>query len=692
MTRYLALLVVLALLGPLPALARVGDPWVGNGIIDHPSEVSDGTCTPDAVGALELATCRFPLSDPGEVAPPWGIFAVVGGPSFDDTYGRSECVAEGGELVCRDLLGGWQEGSQGVWLSIDPDRPRASVVVDRTNDGVLGFVGWFGRPPVAFVGVPRGFEVFRSFLLEADDEATLLLRREGSDEVVDEVAALAPGEEDGASVVVFPEAGRWTITPCLVDPAGGCAREGFRQVVQVIEPNVEPLFADHNLAGADRIDLLFVGSGWHGDVEGFVATARALMSWDGEPVALGVEGIAGEGEPPVDLVWGPFAIDPLRGRQDRFNVWYLPTGVAARAFQSSPTIDLGLDLSGLGLGTDVAVAILARDLAYSSVGATAEWPSFRSEEPAEVPPVEQIRFGSTTMPYRFDGYLPADTFSHEIGHLLFGLADEYHRPQADLPTIGYPNCAPSPAIAAEWWGDLIGELDPMYEVWEEAERAAGTWFGDSRASEFAVDVVQGGCFGGDTGAYRPTLGGLMNEESPVFGAVNRRRVEEVLALWSGRATFDPIAHGDLVQGMCDSDEVADGVRVVCTGTADARLDPPEAIGIRIAAEEAACAWIPRDGADEVVCEGVTVGVGETPTAAFIVGSTAIELGTVGIPTTTTTTTTTLPPPTTVAAALPVDDGGSPLPGGLLVGALALLGAAGLLLGFQAIAARRREDP
>ena len=229
----------------------------------------------------------------------------------------------------------------------------------------------------------------------------------------------------------------------------------------------------------------------------------------------------------------------------------------------------------------------------------------------------------------------------------------------------------------------------MYEVWEEAERAAGTWFGDSRAPEFTIDVVEGGCFGGETGAYRPTVSGLMNEESPVFGSVNRRRVEEVLALWSGKATFDPAVHGGLLQGVCDSDEVADGVRVVCTGTADGRLDPPEAIGITIAGEEAACAWVPRDGADEVVCEGVTLAMGETPTASFVVGSTEVELGTVGIATTTTTTTTTLPPPTTVPVAAPVEDPEPGLPQGVLVGALALIGGAALFFGLQVLGARRR---
>ncbi|NND85152.1 MAG: hypothetical protein HKN46_08395 [Acidimicrobiia bacterium] len=689
MTRLLTLLVILTTLGPLPVAAQTDDPWVGNGIIDHPSEVLDGSCTPDVLGALELTTCRFPLAEPGDVAPPWGIVAVVGGPFFDDTYARSECTVDGVELVCRDLLGGWQEGIQEVWLDIDGERPRAVVEIDRVNDGVLGFVGWFGRVPVAFTDAPRTFEVFRSFMLAPDDEASLRIAREGSDDVVAEVPALAAGEEDGVATVVFPEAGRWTMTPCLVDPAGGCAREGFTQVIQVVDPVVEPLFPDHNLDGAERIDLLFVGSGWHGDTDGFVGTARLLMSFDGEPVALGVDGVVQQGEAPIDLVWGPFAIDPLRGRQDLFNVWYLPEEVTARAFQISPTIDIGIDLAPLGLGPDVAVAILTRDLAFSSIRATAEWPSFRSTEPSTLPAIEDIRFGSTTMPYRFDGYLPADTFSHEIGHLLFGLADEYSRFSNDFPTIGYPNCAPSTEVAAEWWGDLIGDLDPMYEVWELAERAAGTWFGDSRANEFAVDVVQGGCFGGDSGAYRPTVSGLMNEESPVFGTVNRRRVEEVLALWSGKASFDPLQHAGLVEGVCDSDAVTDGVRVVCTGIADQRLDPPEAISLSLGDQGAACAWVPRDGADEIVCEGLSLAMGQTPTAAFVVAGTEIELGTVGIPTTTTTST--LPPPTTVPVAAPIEEPEPGVPRGVFIGAIALVGGAALLFGFQAVADRRRED-
>ena len=674
----------------MPVAAQEDDSLLGNGLLDHPSEVGDGTCAPGAIGALELTTCSFPLTGDDDVLPEWPILAIIGAADYDDLQRRSECSVEGGMLICADLMGGWSDGEQDVWLSLDFERPRASVVIDRVNDGVLGYFGTFGKLPVAFTNAPREFGVFRSFMLDPGDEATLLVRKAGSDEVIAEVPALASGEEDGIATVVFPEPGRWTITSCLVDPAGGCAREGFRNDVQVINPVVEPLFEGHNLVGADRIDLVFVGSGWHGDVERFAEAARILLSFDGEPIRLFESGVAAEDEDPWGLAWGPFAIDPLRGETNLFNVWFLREGVSSLAFQRSPTIDVGIDLSPLGLGRHVAVVILARDLGYSSRRASAEWPSFWSDEPGELPPVEEIEFGSTSMPYRFDSFAPANTLSHEFGHLLFALADEYYRYDLGDSVIGYPNCAPSTAVAGEWWGDLLGEVDPMYDVWVAAERAAGTWYDSWSAEDFTVDVVEGGCFGGDSGAYRPTRSGLMNEESPVFGSVNRQRAEEVLALWTGRAPFNPEAHAELLEGVCDSDVVADGVRVVCSGIADARLDPPEAIGLEVDGGLASCAWIPRDGQDEIVCESVVIDLGATPTAAFVVGDVVVPLGTVGIPTTTTTTTTTVASTVAPEAA---GDGTSDraVPSGVLIGGVGLLVAAGALFGVQALASRLREE-
>ncbi len=688
MFRALIISCVVVVLGVVPAGAQAED-LVGNGIVDHSSEVGEGSCTPDVVGALELTTCVFPLSGPDEVLPDWPIMATIGAPDFDDVTRRSECVIEDALLVCADLMGGWSEGAEGVWLSLDSDQPRASVVVDRVNDGVLGFIGAFGKLPVAFTGAPREFEVFRSFMLDPSDEATFLVRRAGSDEVVAEVPALASGEDGGIATVVFPEPGRWTITGCLVDPAGGCVREGFRNAVHVVDPVVEPLFEGHNLHGADRIALLFVGSGWHGDTSGFVEAARTVLSFDGEPIPLGESGVAGDGEEISGLGWGPFAIDPLRGRTGLFDVWYLPEGVSARALQRSPTFAPGIDLSPLGLGPHVAVVILARDLAYSSISASAEWPSFWTDQPGGIPPPEEITFGSTLMPYRFDSFAPANTLSHEFGHLLFALADEYHRYGSSGPAIGYPNCAPSTSVAEDWWGGLLGEVDPMFDVWVSAEREAGTWHDSWEAEDFAVGVVEGGCLGGNQGAYRPSRYGLMNEESPVFGSVNRGRAEEVLSLWSGRAPFDPLHHAELLEGVCDSDVVADGVRVACVGIADARLDPPDVIGLEVDEGLASCVWIPRDGEDEIVCESVVIDLGATPTAAFVVGDVVMPLGTVGIPTTTTTTTTVAS--TIAPEAVGEGTGDRALPSGVLIGGVGFLVAAAAMFGLQALTTRRREE-
>ena len=108
--------VVLAL-GVTPAVAQEED-LVGNGIIDHPSEVGEGSCTPDVVGALELTTCVFPLSGPDGVLPDWPILATIGAPDFDDAFRRSECVVEDGALMCADLMGGWSEGNRDVWLAL----------------------------------------------------------------------------------------------------------------------------------------------------------------------------------------------------------------------------------------------------------------------------------------------------------------------------------------------------------------------------------------------------------------------------------------------------------------------------------------------------------------------------------------------------------------------------------------------
>jgi len=86
--------------------------------------------------------------------------------------------------------------------------------------------------------------------------------------------------------------------------------------------------------------------------------------------------------------------------------------------------------------------------------------------------------------------------------------------------------------AETYWGDLLGQLDPMYERWKSVSEANGVWYEtDLTKDEFRVDVVDAYCAGDEVASFRPTKRGLMNFEEPVFGAVNRRRAEQILNLW-----------------------------------------------------------------------------------------------------------------------------------------------------------------
>jgi len=63
----------------------------------------------------------------------------------------------------------------------------------------------------------------------------------------------------------------------------------------------------------------------------------------------------------------------------------------------------------------------------------------------------------------------------------------------------------------------------------------------------------------------------MNSQTPVFGSVNRRRVEEIMGLWSGRDVLRSVA--DLAVGCARSAD--DPWAVDCRGALIPFVDPPE---------------------------------------------------------------------------------------------------------------------
>lgn len=674
------------LLMPTPASAQA-DPAADNGILDGPDEIHTGECSPESVGVEELVTCRFALAHPGDVIPEWGVRAILSAqefPDWNDDYRRTVCHIARDWLVCPDLAPDWDEGTQRVFVDLDFDVPHGEVVMNQSHDGVLGLIGVAGRLPVAFAGHPRTFNVYRSYQLASDEEASLLVRRAGSDDVHTEVPALAGGEEEAFVEVTFPSAGRWTITACNIAAESGCVREGFRREVQVIEPRPVELVPGHNLPGADRINLLFVGAGWRGELQALTDAAALILSLDGEPIRQGASGnVAAPDEEAIYLEWGPFSIDPLRGNAHKFNFWYLGTDVPSQAFQRSPTtvgIE-GIDLAPLGLGPNVAVVIMSRADAASGTTASAELPSFQDDPAVGATP--EVVFGSTILPFTFAAGNGATTFSHEIGHLLFALADEYSVYEADNPRFGYPNCPRNVAEAEAWWGDLIGELDPMFQRWVATESKEGTWWNeDDLTADFTVGFVAGGCYSDATEAVRPTSESLMNMESPVFGAVNRRRAEEVLALWSGRAAFDATVHADHIVASCRVDGELPNTRAVCRADVDPYLDAPGPVTLSLGGpgdSSVECSWTVMSAGAVILCPPVPISAGPTRTPVLRLGGQAMNLDPIVAPAPTTATATTTTP-SAQSTAPPAEAPGFPWPTALLAGGMLAFGAgAGVLL-------------
>jgi len=116
------------------------------------------------------------------------------------------------------------------------------------------------------------------------------------------------------------------------------------------------------------------------------------------------------------------------------------------------------------------------------------------------------------------------------------------------PTLfQFPNCAKNLTQAQDWWGDIIGQVDSTYY---DLQSSADDFYQRYNTSDNIVNVralalcneeglrinyTKGGCYGDSSAdVIRPSEQSLMNlMNCPVMGSVNRRRAEQVLALFSG---------------------------------------------------------------------------------------------------------------------------------------------------------------
>ncbi len=495
-------------------------------------------------------------------------------------FGRCylEPSAAGSSLLeCPDLLRDrFEQGTFSFDLQLGAGfEDDAAEVTTRWNDDQRFSLYANGNgESVVFDGRPlRWF----AYLYDPLDGLFVTIRERNGEEIV---ATLPVPLEDvftSFDGVVTPELpiGRYRLWPCVGDSPKTCVEEPGGRPFQVVDGEPVELIDGHNRRTADRINILFVGSGLERavDVETplDLATLATQLLTIGGPLGLDRDGNPlSADEPASELVWGPMATEPLASNGDRFNFWYLDDDVAdEQGLLFGGDEEYGDD--GFGLSNLQITALYASDSRFSS---DARVTSFESVEPTELPARGRMRFGDARVWIPTNYPLPsARTLTHEWGHGLFGLRDEYYGFDDRGVTAGFPNCAPDEETGLLWWGDLLGEVDPFAAevVAVERDRLAEQRFDntDDLIARTATAVTAGGCYSDfeSTEVYRPSEDSMMNSEIPVFGVVNRQRVQAVLDQFSGRGPMGSLEDLSLeCEGLLG--------RVTCRGELLTHLDKP----------------------------------------------------------------------------------------------------------------------
>jgi len=280
------------------------------------------------------------------------------------------------------------------------------------------------------------------------------------------------------------------------------------------------LVAAHNDIGLDRVNLVFVPYGWD-DLDAFVDVAETLLSFDGKPVL----------EAGGDVQFGPFAIEPWRSNRHLFNIWYVVDEPAEPVSYTSMGEAFPINVP------DAVIVTLAVDWPYGAASGFTEF--IPPELPDRTAPALPV--GLTMNVSSYDPlWGNPQILAHELGHAVFGLSDEYvgqglgfdGRP--DLSS--FPACAEDVEEGESWWGDRLGEVDPMFSIWMQELEDAGLGLSPATENEVrssvTVGFIDGGCYGPE-GSVRATVDSLMNSGVPVLGTVNHDWAKQVLDQYTG---------------------------------------------------------------------------------------------------------------------------------------------------------------
>jgi hypothetical protein len=262
--------------------------------------------------------------------------------------------------------------------------------------------------------------------------------------------------------------------------------------------------------------------------------------------------------------YGAFNIEPYRSNINKFNFWFYNKAIPVDQdyvfeYLIRDTPSLGIDyITPIRLTYDYSARSNAD---YAEIGYNSDYSI-------------KTYYNSPVRLYLNNDVDTGVVLAHELGHSLFGLADEYDEPGYETPRIKYPNCAPDLATANQWWGTLKDQIDPYFYQYRQAlidyytsspdpyylrysdgvlevsnvvQLPDETWVMQwgklddlnlvLNEADFKIGFVNGNCFSTATeGAVRPTKQSAMSSRyTSIYGSVNRREMEKVMGMFSGQA-------------------------------------------------------------------------------------------------------------------------------------------------------------
>lgn len=501
-------------------------------------------------------------------------------------------LLDGPALLCEDL---------GSNASVDEPRD-IRLIVEFDDVGSLGVRDSVASDELRVLtgqALPDGVPLRFNDPAGADRTEPLNLvvreRRTGREVTRVDASALDRDGRDTAAELDLP-VGLYRFWPCLGDDVTTCDEQPGGYAFEVISPALSPLPGGRNSDPNGRINLVFVGSDldsarWDAADTDLATLATEMLGLDG-PVRI--DEVRNPSRPDQAFGWGPFSIEPLKSNAGKFNFWVLDQSVqSVGAFGTLPSGDGPVD-RGLGLPN---VSIVHVSGTPDTRGAFADVARFGSE--AAVPPRDELVFGNANMfvipPSATSN---ATVLSHELGHSLFGLSDEYFGD--DGPNTGSWNCVATRADAEAKWGGLLGDVDPFaQEVLDQLVTLGIDVSQFDLVDDTTARVTQGGCDGPEDGqAFRPSEESLMKFQVPVFGAGDRARVDAVLDRFDA-ATPDASDDDAFVVSteparLIDSRE--NGRTIDGRFAASGALEPGEVVEIQIAGRHA----IPDSGVEAAV--------------------------------------------------------------------------------------------